>query len=67
MDQIASVLLSFPPNEELRENDQYNAAAKTHVRQLNQLRQNEGALLAAHAHKLLQVRPANATAIPLSC
>lgn len=55
MDQIASVLLSFPPSQELRGNDEYNAAAKAHVKQLNQLKQNEPALLAVHAPQLLQV------------
>ncbi|OIW31585.1 hypothetical protein CONLIGDRAFT_592316, partial [Coniochaeta ligniaria NRRL 30616] len=54
MDQIASVLLSFPPSQDLRGNDEYNVAAKTHVKQLNQLKQNEPALLAAHAPQLLQ-------------
>lgn len=55
MDQIASVLLSFPPNHELRGNDDYNASAKAHVKQLNQLKQSEPALLAAHGPQLLQV------------
>lgn len=53
MDQIASVLLSFPPSHELTDDHEYNAAAKAHVKQLDQL--SEAALLAAHAPQLLQV------------
>lgn len=55
MDQIASVILSFPPSHELRDNDEYNAAAKAHVKRLSQLKQKEPALLAAHGRQLLQV------------
>ncbi|KAB5554681.1 hypothetical protein GE09DRAFT_1122008 [Coniochaeta sp. 2T2.1] len=55
MDRIASVLLQFPPQaEDLRSDEHYNAAARAHVRQLNQLVQSEFALLASHAPGLLQ-------------
>jgi COP9 signalosome complex subunit 3 len=59
MDQIASVLLSFPSGQELKGNDEYHAAAKAHVKHLNQLKQTEPALLASHAPQLLQVTDAN--------
>ena len=67
MDQIASVLLSFPPSHELRSNNEYNDAAKAHARQLNQLKQREPELLAAHAPQLLQVATATPQALGVLC
>lgn len=55
MDHVASVLLAFPGNENLADNEIYNAAAVAHVQRLNQLKKDAGELLAAHATQLLQV------------
>jgi hypothetical protein len=56
MDQIASLLLAFSPDEE-SSNELYHSAAKAHVRRINQFKKDQDALLTKHAPRLLQVNP----------
>lgn len=55
MDQCASVLLAFPPDQELADDEQYDKAVKAHVQRLGRLLKEQAAVLSANAGLLLDV------------
>ena len=58
MDQLAPVLLAFPPENRLIDNDGYDKAVKTHLGRLTKLLKDNHADLVLHGPQLLEVRSA---------
>jgi hypothetical protein len=59
MDQLAAVLLAFPPSEGFEQPDRaaaaYDRAAREHVQTLEKLRKDKTADFSSHAAQLLRV------------
>ncbi|KAI0472556.1 hypothetical protein GGR56DRAFT_570275 [Xylariaceae sp. FL0804] len=55
MDQLASVLLAFPPDEHLADDQAYDKATRTHVGRLAKLLKEQNRDLATHGAELLKL------------
>lgn len=64
MDECASVLLGFPPDKELADDEQYDKAVKAHVQRVSRLMKDQAVLVSANAGELLEV---SLTLITIGC
>lgn len=55
MDHCASVLLAFPTEEALKDNEAYDKAVKAHISNTNLLFKERSAVIGDHAYKLLDL------------
>lgn len=65
MDECASVLLGFPPDQDLADDEQYDKAVKAHIQRVGRLLKEQPALVSANADQLLDVSSPRSSQAPI--